>query len=95
MPVQSRTKRNTTNGLADHRAAIAQDFHEVGDAAKRIATDGMEAVREAAHQYLDEGRSRARHFGAHLQSKVQDQPVKSLLVAAAIGFLLGACWIRR
>jgi ElaB/YqjD/DUF883 family membrane-anchored ribosome-binding protein len=95
MAAQSRTKRTTTNGLAAHRATIAQDFNEVGDAAKRVATDSVEAVRDTANQYLEQGRSRAKSIGESMQSKVQEQPVKSLLIASAVGFLLGAFWIRR
>ena len=95
MATPSRTKRTSTNGLAAHRATIAQDIHEIGDAAKRVAKDGVEAVRETTQQYFDQGRSRARNVGETLQSKVQEQPLKSLLVAAAVGFLVGACWIRR
>ena len=95
MAAQSKTKRSSTNGLAAHRATIAKDFHEVGDAAKRVATDGVEAVRDTANRYLDQGRNRARSIGESMQSKVQDQPIKSLLIASAVGFLLGAFWTRR
>lgn len=95
MASNSQTKRDARDTIADRASTITKDFHEVGDAAKRIATDSVDALRETANQYLDEGRSRARHLGDNVQAKVQEQPVKSLLIAAGLGFLLGAIWIRR
>ena len=95
MTTNSHTKRAARDTVADRASAITKDFHEVGDAAKRIATDSVEALRETANQYLDQGRSRARELGDSVQTRVQEKPVKSLLIAAGLGFLLGALWIRR
>ncbi len=95
MAGNSHSKRRSVDTVADRASTIAKDFHEVGGAAKRIATDSVDALRETAHRYLDEGRSRARHVGDDIQSRVQKQPVKSLLIAAGFGFLLGALWMRR
>ncbi len=95
MASKSHTKRHDVDTVANRASTIAKDFHEVGDAAKRIATDSVGALSDTAHQYLDEGRSHARHVGDDIQARVQEQPVKSLLIAAGLGFLLGALWIRR
>jgi ElaB/YqjD/DUF883 family membrane-anchored ribosome-binding protein len=93
MATQSKTRRRSDD--TDHAATLARDFHDVGDAAKRIATDSVDALRGTTQQYLDEGRSRARRVGQSVQEKVQEEPVKALLIAAGLGFLLGALWIRR
>jgi ElaB/YqjD/DUF883 family membrane-anchored ribosome-binding protein len=90
MATSSNIKRNS-NDLHP----VVKDVHDVRDAAKRIATDGAEAIRETAHHYLDEGRSRVQHLGENVQSKVEEQPLKALLLAAGIGFLVGAIWTRR
>lgn len=90
----AKTKRHMDEAT-DHAANLVKDFHEVGDAAKRIATDGVEALRGTANDYLDRGRSGARRVSERVQGKVQDEPVKALLIAAGLGFLLGALWIRR
>lgn len=95
MATNSHAKRHPSERLADRAATIANDVHEVGDAAKRVASDSVDAIRNTAHQYLAEGRARARDLGGSVQERVQQKPVKSLLVAAGIGFLLGAIWIRR
>jgi len=94
MASTSTTKRRTDNP-ADRAAVVARDFHQVSDAAKHLANDSVAVVRDTTLQYLGEGRSRIRHFNDELQSRVAEQPLKSLLIAASIGFLLGAIWIRR
>jgi ElaB/YqjD/DUF883 family membrane-anchored ribosome-binding protein len=103
--VQSKSNPNTSR-LSERAAIVADDLREVGAAAKRTAVDGAEAVRDTAqevyekgrakaNEVLDEGRARAREMGHGVQLMVQEQPVKSLLVAAGVGFLLGALWMRR
>jgi ElaB/YqjD/DUF883 family membrane-anchored ribosome-binding protein len=94
MASNSTTKRRS-NTIADRASAVADDFHEVGDAARQMANHSVAAVRDTAMQYLDEGRSRVRHLGDEIESRVTERPMKSLLVAAGIGFLLGAIWTRR
>ena len=95
MSGNSRTKRNSNHLLSDRAATIASDVHEVRAAARKVAADGVEAIRDTAHQYLDEGRQRVRSVGDNLHTKLEEQPVKALLLAAGIGFLLGAIWTRR
>lgn len=94
MAGNSTTKRRS-NTIADRAAAVADDFHEVGDAARQMAKDSVSAVRDTAMQYLDESRSRVQRLSDEIESRVTERPMKSLLVAAGIGFLLGAIWTRR
>ena len=95
MATKSTTNRPSRDSVADRAATVARDFHQVGGAAKQMAADSVAAVRDTAYQYLDEGRSRVRHLGTGVQSHVQEQPLKALLIAAGVGFLLGAIWTRR
>jgi ElaB/YqjD/DUF883 family membrane-anchored ribosome-binding protein len=88
------TTKRRNNTVADRAAAVA-DFHEIGDAARQMANHSVAAVRDTAIQYLDEGCSRVQHLGDEIHSRVTERPMKSLLVAAGIGFVLGAIWTRR
>jgi ElaB/YqjD/DUF883 family membrane-anchored ribosome-binding protein len=87
--------RSNREDVAEEASSIAKDLHEVGNATRRMATDSVEAIRDTANQYLDEGRNRVRELGETVQHRVQDQPMTSILVAAAVGFLLGVLWVRR
>lgn len=89
------TARQRNSSVAERAASVANDFHGIGDAAKQMASHSVAAVRDTALNYLDEGGSLVRRFGDNIQSRVTRQPVKSLLVAAGVGFLLGAIWTRR
>ena len=101
----TKTKTATNNKLSTKTAQISDDFHEMGDAARRIAGGSVDALRETARDYYERGQSRAqslyeqsqsraRNLGENVKTRVQDQPVKSLLIAAGIGFV-AACLFRR
>jgi ElaB/YqjD/DUF883 family membrane-anchored ribosome-binding protein len=81
--------------ISERAAAIAKDFQEVRSATKQMATDSVDALRCTANDLLDDGRTKAREVGQSIQCKVQEKPVKSVLIATAIGFLLGVFWMRR
>jgi ElaB/YqjD/DUF883 family membrane-anchored ribosome-binding protein len=95
MARNTETLRNTRDTFAESASTLGQDIREVRDAAKRVATDSMGAMRETAHQFVDDGRSRVRALGDDVQAKVQAQPIKSLLIAAGVGALIGALFLRR
>jgi ElaB/YqjD/DUF883 family membrane-anchored ribosome-binding protein len=83
------TKRREKSDLSDQVSTITKDFRDVKAATRQIATDGVEALRATTSQYMDEGRARVREWGDSVESRIHDQPVKALLVAAAFGFLVG------
>jgi ElaB/YqjD/DUF883 family membrane-anchored ribosome-binding protein len=92
MSTEVLTKREA---ISERASAVAKDFQDVRSATKQMATDSVDALRCTANDLLDEGRAKARELGQNVQSKVQEKPVKSVLIAAAIGFLLGVFWKRR
>jgi ElaB/YqjD/DUF883 family membrane-anchored ribosome-binding protein len=88
------TTRRQKNESAGQVSTISKDFRDVKSATRQMATDGVEALRATTDQFIDEGRARMREWGDTVASRVQDQPVKALLVAAALGFLVGV-FVRR
>ena len=91
MATSTRKREHASDGAA----TLKQGIHDVGTAARQMAADRMEEMRDRAGHFVDEGRERIRNAADTVQSRVQDRPVKSLLIAAGIGFLLGAWWMRR
>jgi ElaB/YqjD/DUF883 family membrane-anchored ribosome-binding protein len=81
--------------MSDRLSAVAKDIENIRSATKKVATDSVEALRETASGYIEEGRIKAREASRAVQNKVQQQPVKSVLIAAAGGFLLGMFCARR
>lgn len=86
------TKRDE---MLEQASAIGKDLQEVSDATRRMANDGMAVLRDAANQYLDEGKTRVSEMSNTVQQRVQEQPLKSVLIATAVGFLLGVFFRRR
>lgn len=82
-------------GISERASAVAKDFQDVSTATRRMATDSVDALRQTANDLVDEGRTRARDVGEAVQAKVQEQPVKSMLIAAGVGFLVGVLFGRR
>jgi ElaB/YqjD/DUF883 family membrane-anchored ribosome-binding protein len=87
--------RSKRDNITEQASTIAKDFQEVGNTARRMASDSVETIRDSANQYLDEGRARVRELSETMQHRVQDQPMTSVLIAAGIGFVLGVLWVRR
>lgn len=78
------------NGLAEQVEALRQSaspvLHRVGAEASAMGRDSLAAMEATARQIRDG----ARHAGDSTTTYIRDQPVKSVLMAAAGGaFLVG------
>jgi ElaB/YqjD/DUF883 family membrane-anchored ribosome-binding protein len=85
--VQAATERESN--------ALAEGFQTATKAVKQLTGDGVDAVRETAHEFIDQGRAKAQELTESMEDRVREQPVKSVLIAAGIGFVLGLFFLRR
>ncbi len=74
---------------------ISKGVHDVKVAVQRMANEHVDSLRDTANDYLAQGRSRAQEVTEQIESHVQEKPMKFLLIAGIIGFLLGIFWGRR
>ncbi len=77
---------------ADH---LQKRAAAVGAEAGEFAREQLDHVREAAGDYYQRGRKEGAQLVRALESHIRQQPVKSVLIAAGIGVLFGAMWVRR
>ncbi len=70
----------------DMRAAAAPLLDRAADQASTLAHRGLDAVLEGSHQLRD----KARHAGDSTIGYIRDEPLKSVLIAAATGAALMA-----
>ncbi|NJO23166.1 MAG: DUF883 family protein [Sphingomonadales bacterium] len=63
-------------------------FKNVADQAERLASRLSEQGRDAGER-VQEG---CRHFKGAVDRSVKEQPMVTLALAAALGFVLGALW---
>ena len=78
--------------LRDTAQQVGQQVRERAQQVRDQATEKYEQLRDQASQYYDMGRQRAEQIEGDLESYVREQPVKSLLIAAGVGLLLGILW---
>jgi ElaB/YqjD/DUF883 family membrane-anchored ribosome-binding protein len=86
---------NTTERLRDQARTVGRDLNELGHTAKAAAAEGAQQLREQARRMGERGRERAQELQDELGTYISDRPLKSVLVAAGAGLLLGYIMGRR
>ncbi len=74
---------------------IGRDLRDLGSSVKHAAAEECEHLRERTEDYFDRGRERARDFERGIEGYIQEQPLKSVLIATGVGLLIGILWRRR
>jgi ElaB/YqjD/DUF883 family membrane-anchored ribosome-binding protein len=78
---------STVSQLRDKAADMAGNIRDK-------ASEQYEHLRDTASEYYEQGRRKAQEWQHGLEEYVQEQPIKSLLIAAGVGMLLGILWKR-
>jgi ElaB/YqjD/DUF883 family membrane-anchored ribosome-binding protein len=95
---QGQQEQGQQGGVADQvreRAQqVGQQLRDMGSQARDTAQQQYEQLRQQAQEYYESGRERAMEWEQGLEDYVRQQPVKSLLIAAGVGVILGALWKR-
>ncbi len=68
---------------------IRDTVQQMGSTAKDMAQAGWESARDTAADYLDKGREKATELEETLEIQIRSRPIRSILIAAGIGFLVG------
>lgn len=91
---ESQEQGGTAEQLRNKAQQVGQQLREVGDQVRSTAQEQYEQLRTQASEYYETGRQRAMEWEQSLENYVREQPVKSLLIAAGVGVILGALWKR-
>ncbi len=84
-----------TAKLREQARTVGEDVRAMGGLAREAAHEQYDAAKETANQYVEQGKRRMDDYEDQLVSYVRTKPVKSVLVAAGIGAVLGLFWSRR
>ena len=76
------------NNLSNAGQSVLHQASVVLDQVEALTHRGVEAVREGVHDGVQQVRSKAHNLGDHAVSYIKDEPVKSVLIAAAAGATL-------
>jgi ElaB/YqjD/DUF883 family membrane-anchored ribosome-binding protein len=80
--------------LRDKASEVATNLRDMGSQVRDAATEKYENIKESASEYYQAGRDKAVQWENQIEEYVREQPIKSLLMAAGVGILLGVLWKR-
>lgn len=85
---------------------LGRDLKDISKITGAIASDAVHLAQETATQlydkgvnnaseYYDQGVKQAKKIEKRIESKIKENPLQALLVAAGVGLVLGAVWKHR
>lgn len=94
-PARPRSERRANGRFGRKARTVTQDLQELGGMAREMAEEKVEQLRASASEYCEEGRDKVQQVERSFEQFIRQQPLKSILIAAGVGMLLGGLWMRR
>ena len=85
----------TRDRLGKQATKVKKDLEQIGGTAKDIAEDQLEQVGEIVSESYEQGRDKVHGVACACEQFIRERPLRSVLMAAGIGWLLGRVWKRR
>lgn len=89
------SERHANARVARKVRSVRQDIEELGGMARDMAQEKVEQLRAGAAEYCEEGQDKIRQAERSFEQFVRQQPLKSILIAAGVGLVIGRFWMRR
>lgn len=86
---------NTTEKLRDKVSETRQNIADVGHLSKEAVQDKFHELKDRASGKYDEGKEKLHELEEDFVRRVRASPMKSVLIAAGVGLVLGILWRRR
>ncbi len=80
---------DSTDELSQHVKTVREDLGQLGRAAKNVAQEKLGEARRYADEHLDQGKQKASEIEDQLEEYIRTKPLKSVLIAAGAGALIG------
>lgn len=87
--------QDSRSQLREKMAETRENVVDIGHLAKEAVTDKFHDLKERAAEKYSEGKEKLHGLEENLVRSVRQAPMKSVLIAAGVGLLLGAIWGRR
>ena len=91
---RAREDRAATDRLRKRAREATKYLEEIGGIAKD-AQEKLGQWSENASGYYEQGQEKAQQMRRTLEQFVREEPVKTVLIAAGVGLVLGRFWMRR
>lgn len=83
------SESRTTDALNAKAAETRDNLTEMGHKAKQAVQDKFHHLADRAQEQYSAGKERLQAWEENVAERVQEAPMKSLLIAAGVGVLLG------
>ena len=94
-PARPPSERRANGRFGRKPRTVTQDLQELGGMAREMAQEKVEQLRASASEYCEEGRDKVQQVERSFEQFIRQQPLKSILISAGVGMLLGGLWMRR
>ena len=95
MAHSSKSTRPAMDRIGTQAKEVGNDLQEMGGTAVEALQEKFGELRDTATEYYEQGKDKCREAEQSLEKFIKEQPLKSVLIAAAAGWLLGRFWMRR
>jgi ElaB/YqjD/DUF883 family membrane-anchored ribosome-binding protein len=97
MPTEGTEDRqpSATDRLKAQTSTVRDDLRELGRVSKDAAQEKLDEARRAAGGVYDQSRRKVGDVEDQLVDYIREKPLKSLIIAAGVGLVLGAFWSKR
>jgi ElaB/YqjD/DUF883 family membrane-anchored ribosome-binding protein len=85
----------TASKAREKTSDVTSRLQEAGSQAAQMAQDSLSQLRDSASEYYEQGRQRLQTMGKRVQGQIVEAPMKSVLIAAGLGFVIGFLVMRR
>ena len=85
----------TSDQLGKQAKEVTEDVQKMGGTVRDAAQEKLGQVGEKASEYYELGRDKAHGVACACEQFVRQRPLRSVLLAAGIGWVLGRFWMRR
>ena len=88
---------SVNNPVAGSKQArsVTRDHQKLGSSVRDRAQEKVEQLRAGAADGAREGRDKVQQVERSFAQYVREQPLKSILIAAGVGWVVGRFWMRR
>lgn len=86
---------DSVDGLVEESTRLVDEARDLGRRALSTAGHAVQGLRDEGAAVLETGKKRAVQYKSRLDDAVAENPMKSLLIAAGVGALLGVVLARR
>jgi ElaB/YqjD/DUF883 family membrane-anchored ribosome-binding protein len=82
----------TSDQLGKQAKEVTEDLQKMGGTVRHAAQEKLRQVGEKAGEYCEHGRDKVHGIACACEQFLRERPLRSILIAAGIGWLLGRFW---